>query len=144
MEHDRQRRRLDKEKERKVERDRRDYEREDKDGEHDSRELEGPRKRKPFPRKMEDTAGAETHQGVPSENHGIHSVSASSYDDKDALKSKSFGILRQLFMLCMIYVLLHIRVLRQSSSISCLNYQGTSHFHCYDIRSKAVPLEYHP
>ena len=108
MEHDRQRRRLDKEKERKVEMDRRDYEREDKDGEHDSRELEGLRKRKPFPRKMEDTAGAETHQGAPSENHGIHSVSASSYDDKDALKSKSFGILRQLFMLCMIYVLLHI------------------------------------
>ncbi|PAN31812.1 hypothetical protein PAHAL_5G444600 [Panicum hallii] len=88
VEHDRQRRRLDKEKERKVERDRRDYEREDKDGEHDSRELEiGQRKRKPFPRKMEDTAGAETHQGAPSENHGIHSVSASSYDDKDALKS---------------------------------------------------------
>ena len=108
MEHDRQRRRLDKEKERKVERDRRDYEREDKDGEHDSRELEGLRKRKPFPRKMEDTAGAETHQGAPSENHGIHSVSASSYDDKDALESKFFGILRQVFMLSMIYVLLHI------------------------------------
>jgi paired amphipathic helix protein Sin3a len=94
VEHDRQRRRLDKEKERKVERDRRDYEREDKDGEHDSRDLEiGQRKRKPFPRKMEDNAGAEAHQGGPSENHGIHSVSASSYDDKDALKSKSFGIL---------------------------------------------------
>nr|CAB3476585.1 unnamed protein product [Digitaria exilis] len=88
VEHDRQRRRLDKEKERKVERDRRDYEKDDKDGEHDSRELEiGPRKRKPFPRKMEDTVGAETHQGGPSENHGIHSISASSYDDKDALKS---------------------------------------------------------
>ena len=108
MEHDRQRRRLDKEKERKVERDRRDYEREDKDGEHDSRELDMQRKRKLFPRKMEDTAGAETHQGAPSENHGIHSVSASSYDDKDALKSKSFVILRQLFMLCMVYMLLHI------------------------------------
>uniref|UniRef100_A0A804QJM7 Histone deacetylase interacting domain-containing protein n=2 Tax=Zea mays TaxID=4577 RepID=A0A804QJM7_MAIZE len=88
VDHDRQRRRLDKEKERKVERDRRDYEREDKDGEHDSRDLEiGQRKRKPFPRKMEDNAGAETHQGGPSENHGIHSVSSSSYDDKDALKS---------------------------------------------------------
>jgi paired amphipathic helix protein Sin3a len=93
VEHDRQRRRLDKEKERKVERDRRDYEREDKDGEHDSRDLEiGQRKRKPFPRKMEDNAGAEAHQGGPSENHGIHSVSASSYDDKDALKSKSWNI----------------------------------------------------
>ncbi|GJN37712.1 hypothetical protein PR202_gb26693 [Eleusine coracana subsp. coracana] len=87
VEHDRQRRRLDKEKERKVERDR-NYEREDKDGEHDSRDLDaGQRKRKPFPRKMEDTAGAETHQGGPSDTHGMHSVSASSYDDKDALKS---------------------------------------------------------
>ncbi|KAL6848318.1 hypothetical protein ACP4OV_022446 [Aristida adscensionis] len=87
VEHDRQRRRLDKEKERKVERDRRDYERDEKDGEHDSRELDvGQRKRKPFPRKVEDTAGAETHQGGPSENHGLHSVSASSYDDKDVLK----------------------------------------------------------
>jgi paired amphipathic helix protein Sin3a len=89
VEHDHQRRRLDKEKERKGERDRRDYEREDKDGEHDSRELDiGQRKRKPFPRKMEDTAG-ETHQGGPNETHGMHSVSASSYDDKDSLKSKS-------------------------------------------------------
>ncbi|ONM30585.1 Paired amphipathic helix protein Sin3-like 3 [Zea mays] len=88
VEHDRQRRRLDKDKERKVERDRRDYEREDKDGEHDSRDLElGQRKRKPFSRNIEDNVGAETHQGGPSENHGIHSVSASSYDDKDALKS---------------------------------------------------------
>ncbi|KAL6627568.1 hypothetical protein ACP70R_031294 [Stipagrostis hirtigluma subsp. patula] len=87
VDHDRQRRRLDKEKERKVERDRRDYERDEKDGEHDSRELDvGQRKRKPFPKKTEDTAGVETHQGGPSENHGLHSVSASSYDDKDALK----------------------------------------------------------
>ncbi|XP_062191512.1 paired amphipathic helix protein Sin3-like 3 [Phragmites australis] len=88
VEHDRQKRRLEKEKERKLERDRREYERDDKDGEHDSRELDvGQRKRKPFPRKMEDTAGAETHQGAPTENHGVHSISASSYDDKDALKS---------------------------------------------------------
>jgi paired amphipathic helix protein Sin3a len=87
VEHDRQRRRLDKEKERKGERDRRDYEREDKDGEHDSREVDiGQRRHKPFPRKMEDTAG-ETHQGGPNETHGMHSVSASSYDDKDSLKS---------------------------------------------------------
>ncbi|TVU22253.1 hypothetical protein EJB05_31937 [Eragrostis curvula] len=88
VDHDRQRRRLDKEKERKGERDnKRDYEREDRDGEHDSRELDvGQRKRKPFPRKMEDTAGAETQQG-PNETHGMHSVSASSYDDKDALKN---------------------------------------------------------
>lgn len=93
MEHDRQRRRLEKEKERKVERDRRDYERDEKDGEHDSRELDvGPRKRKPFPRKMEDPTGAETEQGGPPENHGIHSVSASSYDNKDVLKSKSLRI----------------------------------------------------
>ena len=94
VENDHQRRCLEKEKEWKGERDRRDYGREDKDGEHDSKELDvGQRKRKPFPRKMEDTAGAETHQGGPTENHGIPSVFASSYDDKDALKSKSFRIL---------------------------------------------------
>ncbi|XP_062206253.1 paired amphipathic helix protein Sin3-like 4 [Phragmites australis] len=88
VEHDRQKRRLDKEKERKVDRDRRDYEREDKDVDNESRELDvGQRKRKPFPRKLEETTGAETHQGAPTENHRIHSVSASSYDDKDALKS---------------------------------------------------------
>jgi paired amphipathic helix protein Sin3a len=84
-----------------VERDRRDYEREDKDAEHDSRDLDiGQRKRKPFPRKMEDTAGAESHQGGANETHGINSVSASSYDDKDALKSKSLRI----FNYCMLFL----------------------------------------
>uniref|UniRef100_A0A0D9UVW5 Histone deacetylase interacting domain-containing protein n=1 Tax=Leersia perrieri TaxID=77586 RepID=A0A0D9UVW5_9ORYZ len=86
LDHDRQRRRLEKEKERKVERDRRDYERDEKDGEHDSKDLDIVRKRKPFPRKIEDPGAADAHQG-PLENHGIHSASASSYDNKDTLKS---------------------------------------------------------
>ncbi|KAG8046134.1 hypothetical protein GUJ93_ZPchr0008g12101 [Zizania palustris] len=87
LDHDRQRRRLEKEKERKIERDRRDYERDEKDGEHDSKELDAARKRKSFQRKMEDPTGADTHQGAPLDNHGIHSASASSFDNKDALKS---------------------------------------------------------
>ncbi|XP_006645435.1 paired amphipathic helix protein Sin3-like 4 [Oryza brachyantha] len=87
LDHDRQRRRLEKEKERKADRDRRDYERDDKDGEHDSKDLDIGRKRKPFPRKMEDPTNADAHHGVSLENHGILGASASSYDNKDALKS---------------------------------------------------------
>ncbi|KAL5221863.1 hypothetical protein ABZP36_026576 [Zizania latifolia] len=87
LDHDRQRRRLEKEKERKIERDRRDYERDEKDGEHDSKELDAARKPKSFQRKMEDPTGADTHQGAPLDNHGMHSASASSFDNKDALKS---------------------------------------------------------
>jgi paired amphipathic helix protein Sin3a len=85
VEHDRQRRRPDKE--RKAERDRRDYERDEKDVEHDSKDLDvGLRKRKPFP--SANLTGAEAQQGGLSENHGINGASASSYDNKDALKSK--------------------------------------------------------
>ncbi|KAF0898962.1 hypothetical protein E2562_012660 [Oryza meyeriana var. granulata] len=87
LDHDRQRRRLEKEKERKAERDRRDYERDEKDGEHDSKDLDIGRKRKPFPRKIEDPTSADAHHGGPLENHGILGASASSYDNKDALKS---------------------------------------------------------
>uniref|UniRef100_A0ACD5VD60 Uncharacterized protein n=1 Tax=Avena sativa TaxID=4498 RepID=A0ACD5VD60_AVESA len=84
VEHDRQRRRPDKE--RKAERDRRDYERDEKDVEHDSKDLDvGLRKRKPFP--SANPTGAEAQQGGLPENHGINSASASSYDNKDALKS---------------------------------------------------------
>uniref|UniRef100_A0ACD6AMR1 Uncharacterized protein n=1 Tax=Avena sativa TaxID=4498 RepID=A0ACD6AMR1_AVESA len=84
VEHDRQRRRPDKE--RKAERDRRDYERDEKDVEHDSKDLDvGLRKRKPFP--SANLTSAEAQQGGLPENHGINSASASSYDNKDALKS---------------------------------------------------------
>ncbi|XP_047053944.1 paired amphipathic helix protein Sin3-like 4 [Lolium rigidum] len=84
VEHDRQRRRPDKE--RKAERDRRDYERDEKDVEHDSKDLDvGLRKRKPFP--SANLTGAEAQQGGLPENHGINGASASSYDNKDALKS---------------------------------------------------------
>ncbi|XP_037403717.1 paired amphipathic helix protein Sin3-like 3 [Triticum dicoccoides] len=83
--HDRQRQR-EKNKERKAERDRRDYDRDEKDVEQDSKEVDvGQRKRKPFP--SANLAGAEAHQGGHPEIHGINSASASSYDNKDALKS---------------------------------------------------------
>ncbi|XBI23267.1 hypothetical protein VPH35_048546 [Triticum aestivum] len=85
VDHDRQRQR-EKNKERKAERDRREYDRDEKDVEQDSKELDvGQRKRKPFP--SANLAGAEAHQGSHPEIHGINSASASSYDNKDALKS---------------------------------------------------------
>lgn len=90
MDHDRQRQR-EKNKERKAERDRREYDRDEKDVEQDSKELDvGQRKRKPFP--SANLAGAEAHQGGHPEIHGINSASASSYDNKDALKSKFLQI----------------------------------------------------
>ncbi|CAM0958907.1 unnamed protein product [Alopecurus aequalis] len=71
LEHDPDRKRIEKEKGRKIERDRRDH---DKDGEYESKDLDGGQpKRKP---KKE----AETHQGAAS-------ISASSYNDNDARKS---------------------------------------------------------
>jgi paired amphipathic helix protein Sin3a len=72
LEHEPDRKRIEKEKGRKIERDRRDHE---KDGEYDSKDLDGP-KRKVFPKKLE----ADTHQGAAS-------ISASSYNDNDARKS---------------------------------------------------------
>ena len=89
MEHDRHRRRLDKE--RKAERDKRDYERDEKDVEQDRDMDVGQRKSKPFP--SANLTGAEAHQGGLPENHGINSASASSYDNKDALKSKLLPLL---------------------------------------------------
>ncbi|KQK08163.1 hypothetical protein BRADI_2g40052v3 [Brachypodium distachyon] len=72
LEHDPERRRIEKEKGRKIDRDRRDY---DKDGEYDSKDLDGGQhKRKPFPKKPEGTC-AETHQGVyPQEFHFCEKV----------------------------------------------------------------------
>ncbi|KAG1342737.1 hypothetical protein COCNU_05G009660 [Cocos nucifera] len=88
-EHDRQRRRAEKEKDRKEDRDRRDRERDDKDLEHDSRELDnGQRRRKPSSRRVDDSVGEHLHQGGESaENFGMYNISASSFDDKNALKS---------------------------------------------------------
>ncbi|XP_008782411.3 paired amphipathic helix protein Sin3-like 4 [Phoenix dactylifera] len=89
QEHDRQRRRAEKEKDRKEDRDRRDRERDDKDLEHDSRDLDnGQRRRKLSSRRVDDSVGEHLHQGGESaENFGMYSISASSFDDKNALKS---------------------------------------------------------
>ncbi|VAH00014.1 unnamed protein product [Triticum turgidum subsp. durum] len=74
LEHDPDRKRVDKEKDRKIDRDRKDH---DKDAEFESKDLDGGlRKRKAFSKKLE----GDTHQGAAS-------ISASSYNDNDALKS---------------------------------------------------------
>lgn len=80
LDHDPDRKRIDKEKDRKIDRDRRDHE---KDGEFESKDLDGgQRKRKTFSKKLE----GDTHQGAAS-------ISASSYNDNDALKSESLTML---------------------------------------------------
>lgn len=108
-EHDRKRRRCEKEKDRKEDRDRRDRERDDKDLEHDSRDLDnGQRRRKPSSRRVDDSVGELLHQGGDSaENFGMYNISASSFDDKNALKSKSSSIfflaIRVIFILIKLY-----------------------------------------
>ncbi|XP_077222252.1 paired amphipathic helix protein Sin3-like 4 [Tasmannia lanceolata] len=87
-----QRKRAEKEKERKEDRDRRDRDRDDKDLEHDSnRDLDNmhrvPHKRKPVRRADDSIADQLHHGGEDAENFGMHTLSASSYDDKNALKS---------------------------------------------------------
>ncbi|XP_077217558.1 paired amphipathic helix protein Sin3-like 4 [Tasmannia lanceolata] len=85
-----QRKRAEKEKERKEDRDRRDHD--DKDLEHDiNRDLDNlhrvPHKRKPG-RRADDCVSEQLHQvGEGAENFGMHTLSTSSYDDKNALKS---------------------------------------------------------
>ncbi|XP_072965914.1 paired amphipathic helix protein Sin3-like 4 [Typha angustifolia] len=88
-EHDRQRRRVEKEKDKKEDRDRRDRERDEKDLEHDSKDLDSAqRRRKPPSRRVEDSVAEQMHQGREgAENCGMYSISASSFDDKNALKS---------------------------------------------------------
>lgn len=95
-EHDRQRRRVEKEKDRKEERERRDRDRDEKDLEHDGRDLDGGQRRrnKPSSRRIEDSLTEQTHQqgGEGAENFGMYSISASSFDDKNALKSESYAL----------------------------------------------------
>ncbi|XP_008787938.2 paired amphipathic helix protein Sin3-like 4 isoform X1 [Phoenix dactylifera] len=88
-EHDRQRRRSEKEKDRKEDRDKRDRERDEKDLEHDSRDLDNTqRRRKLSSRRVDDSVGEHLHHGgEAAENFGTYSISASSFDDKNALKS---------------------------------------------------------
>jgi len=90
QEQDRQRRRAEKEKDRKEERERRDRERDEKDIEHDSRDLDNvPRKRIKPSRMGDESVTEQMHQhGDGGENFGTYSISASSSDDKNALKSE--------------------------------------------------------
>lgn len=87
QEHDRQRRRA--EKDRKEERDRRDRDRDEKDIEHDSRDIDNvPRKRSKPSRRGDESVAEQMHRnGEGAENFGTYSISPSSFDDKNALKS---------------------------------------------------------
>lgn len=83
------RKRAEKERDRKEDRDRRDRDRDDRDLDHDSnRDFDGllrlPHKRKP-PRRVDDPVAEQGGEGA--ESFGMHPISVSSYDDKNALKS---------------------------------------------------------
>lgn len=84
LEHDKQRKRSDRDRE-----DRRDHGRDDKELEKDSRELDNvPRMRK-IPRRADDQSMEQLLQGGEgSENIGMYFNSASFYDDKNVLKSE--------------------------------------------------------
>eukprot|EP00268_Persea_americana_P032753 TRINITY_DN322_c0_g1_i5.p1 TRINITY_DN322_c0_g1~~TRINITY_DN322_c0_g1_i5.p1 ORF type:complete len:1449 (+),score=328.48 TRINITY_DN322_c0_g1_i5:313-4659(+) len=92
-----QRKRAEKERERKDDRDRRDRDRDDKDFDHDSnRDFDGmlrlPHKRKSS-RRVDDSGG---EHGEGAENFGMHPISVSSHDDKNALKN----VYHQEFLFC--------------------------------------------
>jgi len=99
QEHDRQRRRAEKEKDRREERERRDRERDEKDIEHDSRDLDNVHRKRSKPSRMGDESVTEQmHQhGDGAENFGAYIISASSFDDKNALKSE-FSIYLAVFI----------------------------------------------
>ncbi|PKA63860.1 Paired amphipathic helix protein Sin3-like 4 [Apostasia shenzhenica] len=84
-EHERQKRPVEKEKERKEEKDRRDRDQDDKNFEHDSNDLDTSRKRKPS-RRFDDSID-QMQDGEAAQNFGTCSISASSLEDKNALKS---------------------------------------------------------
>ncbi|XP_009415815.2 paired amphipathic helix protein Sin3-like 4 isoform X1 [Musa acuminata AAA Group] len=88
-EHDRQRRHAEREKDRKEDRDKRDRERDEKDIEHDSGDLDEANRRHKFQSRRMDDSVAEPKQqrGDCTENIGTYSISVSSSDDKNALKS---------------------------------------------------------
>ncbi|RWV81140.1 hypothetical protein GW17_00057468 [Ensete ventricosum] len=90
--HDRQRRHAEREKDRKEDRDKRDREWDEKDIEHDSGDLDEANRRHKFQSRRMDDSVAEPKQqrGDCTENIGTYSISVSSSDDKNALKSKSF------------------------------------------------------
>ncbi|PKA48676.1 Paired amphipathic helix protein Sin3-like 4 [Apostasia shenzhenica] len=80
----RQKRPVKKEKERKEEKDRRDRDRDDRNFEHDSNDLDTSRKRKPSQRF--DDAIDQMQDGEAAQKFGTCSISASSLEDKNALK----------------------------------------------------------
>ncbi|RWW87276.1 hypothetical protein BHE74_00003911 [Ensete ventricosum] len=88
--HDRQRRHAEREKDRKEDRDKRDREWDEKDIEHDSGDLDEANRRHKFQSRRMDDSVAEPKQqrGDCTENIGTYSISVSSSDDKNALKSK--------------------------------------------------------
>ncbi|URD83880.1 Paired amphipathic helix protein [Musa troglodytarum] len=87
-EHGRQRRRAEKEKDEKEDRDKRDHER-DEDSDHDCGDLENSQcRRKISSRRVDDSIAEPMQQGGDgAKNIGMYSFSASSFDDKNALKS---------------------------------------------------------
>ncbi|MQL90415.1 hypothetical protein Taro_023015, partial [Colocasia esculenta] len=88
QEHDKQRKRAEKEKDRKDDRDRKDRDRDDKDLENDIRDMENALRKRKSSRRVDDSVTETSLQGGDgAENFGIYSMSASSYDDKNALKS---------------------------------------------------------
>ncbi|URD83882.1 Paired amphipathic helix protein [Musa troglodytarum] len=89
-EHGRQRRRAEKEKDEKEDRDKRDHER-DEDSDHDCGDLENSQcRRKISSRRVDDSIAEPMQQGGDgAKNIGMYSFSASSFDDKNALKIPS-------------------------------------------------------
>ncbi|XP_064952006.1 paired amphipathic helix protein Sin3-like 3 [Musa acuminata AAA Group] len=85
MEHDSQRRHAEKEKDRKEDRDKRYHERDEKELAHDSGDLDNEQCRHKLPsRRVDDPTAEPMHQGG---NIAMNSISASQFDDKNALKS---------------------------------------------------------
>ncbi|RRT46182.1 hypothetical protein B296_00054619 [Ensete ventricosum] len=91
--HGRQRRHADKEKDKKEDRDKIDHER-DEDSEHDCGDIENSQCRQKISSRRVDDSIAEPMQqgGDGAKNIGTYSFSASAFDDKSALKSKSSKI----------------------------------------------------
>uniref|UniRef100_A0A1D1YVS6 Paired amphipathic helix protein Sin3-like 3 n=2 Tax=Anthurium amnicola TaxID=1678845 RepID=A0A1D1YVS6_9ARAE len=88
QEHDKQRKRPEKEKDRKDDRDRKDRECDDKDLENDIRDMDNAQRKRKSSRRVDDSVTETSHPGGEgAENFGVYSMSASSYDEKNALKS---------------------------------------------------------
>lgn len=85
VERDKKKRRHEREK------DRRDRERDEKDMEHDFKDLDNVQRRLKPSRRVDDAMTEHLHEvGEGAENFATFSISTSSYDDKNALKSEYF------------------------------------------------------